>query len=206
MAEIKKKATRAAYGEFLGLGEKINNEKLIVMDADLSGSTKTKEFAKVFPERFVQSGIAEQDLMAEAAGIALSGHVVCASTFAMFAAGRAYEIIRNSIGYTGANVKICATHAGITVGEDGASHQTLEDIALMRDNSGDDGHQSFGCCIRKTAPVGGGHGRSCYVRLGRASVPSTTRKKIEIVLGKAKQLQDGKDLTIIATGIMVPVP
>ena len=108
-------------------------DDLIVMDADLSGSTKTKGFAKAYPERFVNCGIAEQDLMAEAAGIALSGHVVCASTFAMFAAGRAYEIIRNSIGYTNANVKVCATHAGITVGEDGASHQTFEDIALMRE-------------------------------------------------------------------------
>ena len=102
------------------------------MDADLSGSTKTGEFAKVYPERFFNMGIAEQNLYASAAGIALSGKVVCASTFAMFAAGRAFEIIRNSIGYTSANVKICATHAGITVGEDGASHQTFEDLALMR--------------------------------------------------------------------------
>lgn len=129
-------ATRAAYGEFL-VEKGRERDDLIVMDADLSGSTKTKEFAKAYPERFVNCGIAEQDLMAEAAGIALSGHVVCASTFAMFAAGRAYEIIRNSIGYTNANVKVCATHAGITVGEDGASHQTFEDIALMREIPGD---------------------------------------------------------------------
>ena len=126
-----KKATRQAYGKALvEIGK--TNEDLIVMDADLSKSTMTAEFAKKFPDRFFNMGIAEQDLYAAACGIALSGKTVCASTFAMFAAGRAFEIIRNSIGYTHANVKICATHAGITVGEDGASHQTFEDIALMR--------------------------------------------------------------------------
>ena len=135
MADVKKIATREAYGEFL-VEEGAKRPNLVVMDADLSGSTKTKNFAKAFPERFVNCGISEQDLYAEATGIALSGHVVCASTFAMFAAGRAYEIIRNSIGYTGANVKICATHAGITVGEDGASHQTFEDLSLMREIPG----------------------------------------------------------------------
>ncbi len=203
MAEIKKKATRAAYGEFL-VREGANNEKLIVMDADLSGSTKTKEFAKVFPERFVQSGIAEQDLMAEAAGIALSGHVVCASTFAMFAAGRAYEIIRNSIGYTGANVKICATHAGITVGEDGASHQTFEDIALMREipgmvvvNPAD--AVSAGALLKKVVDMDG----PAYVRLGRASVPVLYDEDHQFQLGKAEMLRDGSDITVIATGIMV---
>ena len=203
MAEIKKKATRAAYGEFL-VREGANNEKLIVMDADLSGSTKTKEFAKVFPERFVQSGIAEQDLMAEAAGIALSGHVVCASTFAMFAAGRAYEIIRNSIGYTGANVKICATHSGITVGEDGASHQTFEDIALMREipgmvvvNPAD--AVSAGALLKKVVDMDG----PAYVRLGRASVPVLYDADHQFQLGKAEVLRDGSDVTVIATGIMV---
>ncbi|MEF2675829.1 MAG: transketolase family protein [Eubacteriales bacterium] len=203
MAEIKKKATRAAYGEFL-VREGANNEKLIVMDADLSGSTKTKEFAKVFPERFVQSGIAEQDLMAEAAGIALSGHVVCASTFAMFAAGRAYEIIRNSIGYTGANVKICATHSGITVGEDGASHQTFEDIALMREipgmvvvNPAD--AVSAGALLKKVVDMDG----PAYVRLGRASVPVLYDENHQFQLGKAEMLRDGSDVTVIATGIMV---
>lgn len=203
MAEIKKKATRAAYGEFL-VREGANNEKLIVMDADLSGSTKTKEFAKVFPERFVQSGIAEQDLMAEAAGIALSGHVVCASTFAMFAAGRAYEIIRNSIGYTGANVKICATHSGITVGEDGASHQTFEDIALMREipgmvvvNPAD--AVSAGALLKKVVDMDG----PAYVRLGRASVPVLYDVDHQFQLGKAEMLRDGSDVTVIATGIMV---
>ena len=203
MAEIKKKATRAAYGEFL-VREGANNEKLIVMDADLSGSTKTKEFAKVFPERFGQSGIAEQDLMAEAAGIALSGHVVCASTFAMFAAGRAYEIIRNSIGYTGANVKICATHSGITVGEDGASHQTFEDIALMREipgmvvvNPAD--AVSAGALLKKVVDMDG----PAYVRLGRASVPVLYDENHQFQLGKAEMLKDGSDVTVIATGIMV---
>lgn len=203
MAEIKKKATRAAYGEFL-VREGANNEKLIVMDADLSGSTKTKEFAKVFPERFVQSGIAEQDLMAEAAGIALSGHVVCASTFAMFAAGRAYEIIRNSIGYTGANVKICATHSGITVGEDGASHQTFEDIALMREipgmvvvNPAD--AVSAGALLKKVVDMDG----PAYVRLGRSAVPVLYDEGHQFQLGKAEMLRDGSDVTVIATGIMV---
>lgn len=203
MAEIKKKATRAAYGEFL-VREGANNEKLIVMDADLSGSTKTKEFAKVFPERFVQSGIAEQDLMAEAAGIALSGHVVCASTFAMFAAGRAYEIIRNSIGYTGANVKICATHSGITVGEDGASHQTFEDIALMREipgmvvvNPAD--AVSASALLKKVVDMDG----PAYVRLGRSAVPVLYDEGHQFQLGKAEMLRDGSDVTVIATGIMV---
>jgi len=129
MAE--KIATRQAYGEALvELGKEYDN--LVVMDADLSGSTKTGMFAKEYPDRFFNMGIAEQNMYGVASGLALSGKIVCASTFAMFATGRAFEIIRNSIGYTGANVKICASHAGITVGEDGASHQTFEDIALMR--------------------------------------------------------------------------
>lgn len=202
MAESKKIATRAAYGEFL-VQEGANNEKLIVMDADLSGSTKTKEFARVFPERFVQSGIAEQDLMAEAAGIALSGHVVCASTFAMFATGRAYEIIRNSIGYTGANVKICATHAGITVGEDGASHQTFEDIALMREIPGmvvinPSDAVSAKKLLKQAVDMEG----PAYVRLGRSAVPVLYDEDHEFKLGKAETLREGNDVAIIATGIM----
>ena len=164
-------ATRQAYGEVLReLGEEYEN--LIVMDADLSGSTKTAEFAKVFPERFINMGIAEQNLYAQAAGLALSGKIVCASTFAMFAAGRAYEIIRNSIGYTSANVKICATHAGITVGEDGASHQTFEDISLMRNIPGmtvinPSDAVAAKKLIRQAVEMDG----PCYVRLGRAAVP-----------------------------------
>lgn len=198
-----KMATREAYGKTLAAlaGERPD---LVVMDADLSGSTKTKEFAKVAPDRFFDFGIAEQNMYAAAAGIALSGHVVCASTFAMFAAGRAFEIIRNSIGYTGANVKICATHAGITVGEDGASHQTFEDIALMRTIPGMtvlnpcDG-VSAEKLIRQAVAMNG----PVYVRLGRSAVPVLYSKDDDIKIGKANTLREGKDLTIIATGIMV---
>ena len=201
MAE--KMATREAYGKALvELGA--DHENLVVMDADLSGSTKTKEFAKVYPERFFNMGIAEQNLYGTAAGLALSGKVVCASTFAMFAAGRAFEIIRNSIGYTGANVKVCATHAGITVGEDGASHQTFEDLALMRTIPGmmvvnpSDG-VSAKILLRQVVDTYG----PAYVRLGRASVPIFYNEEADIKLGKAYELRDGKDATIIATGIMV---
>lgn len=196
-------ATRAAYGEFL-VEKGREREDLIVMDADLSGSTKTKGFAKAYPERFVNCGIAEQDLMAEAAGIALSGHVVCASTFAMFAAGRAYEIIRNSIGYTNANVKVCATHAGITVGEDGASHQTFEDIALMREipgmlvvNPAD--AVSAKKLLNEVVDIEG----PAYVRLGRSGVPVIYDESSDIKIGKVNVIREGSDVTIIATGIMV---
>lgn len=196
-------ATRAAYGEFL-VEKGAQRKDLVVMDADLSGSTKTKEFAKTYPERFVNCGIAEQDLMAEAAGIALSGHVVCASTFAMFAAGRAYEIIRNSIGYTNANVKVCATHAGITVGEDGASHQTFEDIALMREipgmvvvNPAD--AVSAKKLLNEVVDTEG----PAYVRLGRSDVPVIYDENSDIKVGTANTVREGSDVTIIATGIMV---
>ena len=198
-----KRATREAYGSVLKkLGEKY--PELIVMDADLSGSTKTGEFAKVFPDRFVNVGIAEQNLYGMAAGLALSGKKVCASTFAMFAAGRAFEIVRNSIGYTGANVKICATHAGITVGEDGASHQTFEDIALMRTIPGMmvvnpcDGN-STEILLEQIMEIDG----PCYVRLGRASVPEFYGAEDNIQLGKGNTLREGSDVIIIATGIMV---
>ena len=204
MAEdVKKMATREAYGKTLvKLGE--TNKDLVVMDADLSGSTKTGEFKKVFPERFFNMGIAEQDMYGAAAGLALSGKVVCASTFAMFAAGRAFEIIRNSIGYTGANVKVCATHAGITVGEDGASHQTFEDIALMRTIPGmtvlnpSDG-VSAEKLIEKVVAMDG----PAYVRLGRAAVPIVYGEDEDFEIGRAKTLREGSDVTIIATGIMV---
>ncbi len=197
-------ATRQAYGEILPvLGKEYPD--LVVMDADLSGSTKTAEFRKVFPERFFNMGIAEQNMYGQAAGLALSGKIVCASTFAMFASGRAFEIIRNSIGYTHANVKICATHAGITVGEDGASHQTFEDIALMRTIPGmtvinPSDAVSAKKLLRQAVEMEG----PCYVRLGRAAVPVYYKEEDEIILGRGKQLRDGKDLTIIATGIMVP--
>lgn len=198
-----KRATREAYGKVLvELGGRY--PELVVMDADLSGSTKSGEFAKVYPDRFFNVGIAEQNLYGMAAGLALSGKIVCASTFAMFAAGRAFEIIRNSIGYTGANVKICATHAGITVGEDGASHQTFEDIALMRTIPGMtvvspcDG-ESAEKLIKQVVEMKG----PAYVRLGRAAVPDFYTGEEEIVLGKGNLLRDGKDVTVVATGIMV---
>ena len=198
-----KMATREAYGKTLVKMGAVK-EDLVVMDADLSGSTKTGEFKKVYPERFFNVGIAEQNLYAAAAGIALSGKTVCASTFAMFAAGRAFEIIRNSIGYTKANVKVCATHAGITVGEDGASHQTFEDLALMRTIPGMvvvnpcDGvsaEKLLEQVINMQGPA--------YVRLGRAAVPMFYGEDAKLEIGKGHQLKDGKDLTIIATGIMV---
>ena len=196
-------ATRQAYGEALvELGK--DHENLVVMDADLSGSTKTGMFAKEFPDRFFNMGIAEQDMYGAAAGLAISGKVVCASTFAMFATGRAFEIIRNSIGYTKANVKICATHAGITVGEDGASHQTFEDIALMRTIPGmtvvnpSDG-VSAEKLIEQVVEMYG----PAYVRLGRAAVPIVYDEDEEFEIGKAKTIREGNDVTIIATGIMV---
>ena len=207
MAEVKqeKMATRQAYGKTLvEIGAE--NKNLVVMDADLSKSTMTAEFAKAYPERFFNMGIAEQNLYATACGLALSGKVVCASTFAMFAAGRAFEIIRNSIGYTHANVKVCATHAGITVGEDGASHQTFEDIALMRTIPGmvvvnpSDG-ASAKVLLKQVIDMDG----PAYVRLGRAAVPMFYDEAAasELKLGKGSCLREGKDLTIIATGIMV---
>ena len=198
-----KRATREAYGKILvELGAEYSD--LVVMDADLSGSTKTSEFAKAYPERFFNAGIAEQNLYGMAAGLALSGKKVCASTFAMFAAGRAFEIIRNSIGYTGANVKVCATHAGITVGEDGASHQTFEDIALMRTIPGMtvvspcDGI-STEKLMRQVVAMDG----PAYVRLGRAAVPEFYTEGDELILGKGNLLREGRDVTVIATGIMV---
>ena len=196
-------ATRQAYGKALvELGAKYNN--LVVMDADLSKSTMTFEFGQAFPERFFNMGIAEQNMYAAATGLAISGKIVCASTFAMFASGRAFEIIRNSIGYTGANVKICATHAGITVGEDGASHQTFEDIALMRTIPGMtvinpcDG-VSARILLEKAMEFDG----PAYVRLGRAAVPLFYEEGANVQIGKGNCLRDGKDVTVIATGIMV---
>ena len=198
-----KMATREAYGQvLLELGEQYDN--LVVMDADLSGSTKTKDFGKKYPERFYNMGIAEQDLMGAAAGLALSGKIVCASSFAMFAAGRAFEVIRNSIGYTGANVKICATHAGVTVGEDGASHQCVEDLSLMRTipgmtvlNPADD--VSARALIKAAAAYKG----PVYIRLGRAAVPVIYEEGKTFEIGKALRVREGKDAAILATGIMV---
>ena len=201
MAE--KIATRASYGKVLvELGAE--NPDIVVLDADLSGSTQTKKFADVYPERFYNAGIAEANMMGMAAGLAVSGKTVFASSFAMFAAGRAYEIIRNSIAYTHANVKICATHAGLTVGEDGASHQCLEDLSLMRTipgmtvlNPADD--VSARALIRAAAAYDG----PVYVRLGRAAVPVLYEEGKTFEIGKAIRIKEGKDACIIATGIMV---
>ena len=201
MAE--KIATRASYGKVLvELGKE--NPNIVVLDADLSGSTQTKKFAEVFPERFYNAGIAEANMMGMAAGLAVSGKTAFASSFAMFAAGRAYEIIRNSIAYTHANVKICATHAGLTVGEDGASHQCLEDLSLMRTipgmtvlNPADD--VSARALIRAAAAYDG----PVYVRLGRAAVPVLYEEGKRFEIGKAVRLKEGKDACVIATGIMV---
>ena len=202
MAE--KIATRAAYGEFLQEEAKINPD-LVVLDADLAGSTKTGMFQKVAPERFFDRGIAEQNMMGVAAGLALSGKTVCASSFAMFASGRAFEIIRNSIGYTQANVKVCATHAGITVGADGASHQTFEDLALMRTIPGMTvvnpcDAVSAKALLRQVVDMVG----PAYVRLGRSPVPVFYEDTSAVKLGKGNMLRDGSDVTIISTGIMTP--
>jgi len=201
MAE--KIATRQSYGqELLALGKE--NSDIVVLDADLSGSTMTKDFAKAYPDRFFNIGIAEANLYGVAAGLAVSGKTVFASTFAIFAAGRAYEIIRNAIGYTKANVKICATHAGLTVGEDGASHQAIEDLALMSEipgmvvlNPADD--VSAKKLLRAAAEYKG----PVYVRLGRAAVPVIYDEEAEIKIGRSVTLREGGDYAIIATGIMV---
>ncbi|MEL7597099.1 MAG: transketolase family protein [Clostridiaceae bacterium] len=197
-------ATREAYGKTLAqLGQE--NENIVVLDADLSKSTKTADFKKVCPERFINMGIAEANMMTVAGGLATCGKIPFASTFAMFAAGRAFEQIRNTICYPKLNVKVCATHAGITVGEDGASHQAIEDIALMRSipnmtviNPSDAVETE--AAIRAVAELNG----PCYVRLGRLGVPVINDSpEYKFELGKAITLREGKDATIIATGIMV---
>lgn len=197
-------ATREAYGKALAkLGQE--NEKIVVLDADLSKSTKTADFRKVCPERFVNMGIAEGNMMTVAAGMATCGKIPFASTFAIFASGRAFEQIRNSICYPKLNVKICATHAGVTVGEDGASHQSVEDIALMRSLpnmtviSPSDGVEAE-AAIKAIAEYDG----PCYVRLGRSGVPVINdNPEYKFEIGKAITLREGKEATIIATGIMV---
>ena len=197
------KSIREVYGTVLAeLGD--TNENIVVLDADLSGSTKTKSFGSEYPDRFFNFGIAEQDMMGAAAGLALSGKTVCASSFAMFAAGRGFEIIRNSIGYTHANVKVCATHAGITVGEDGATHQTFEDLALMRTIPGMTvvnpcDAASAKILLKQVVEMDG----PAYVRLGRAAVPVFYDETAPLKLGKGNELRPGKDVTVIATGIMV---
>ena len=198
-----KMATREAYGK--ALAELVcENPKVVVLDADLSKSTKTADAKAVCPERHFNVGIAEGNMMGIAAGLATCGNIVYASSFAMFAAGRAYEQVRNSIGYTHLNVKICATHAGITLGEDGASHQSIEDIALMRSIPGmtvlqpsDDIETKQ--MIKAISDFEG----PCYVRLGRSAVETVNSNEYKFELGKGVVLREGKDITLIATGMMV---
>ena len=204
MADVKKKATRESYGEALtALAEKYPN--LVVLDADLAAATKTGIFKKAYPERFFDCGIAEANMMGVAAGLATAGKIPFASTFAMFAAGRAYEIVRNSIGYPHLNVKIGATHAGISVGEDGATHQCNEDIALMRTIPGmtvivpaDDteAKAAVEAAIQFEGPV--------YMRFGRLAAPILNDPATyQFEWGKGVTLREGKDITIVATGLMV---
>ncbi|MBQ5312293.1 MAG: transketolase family protein [Oscillospiraceae bacterium] len=204
MADIVKKATRESYGEALA---ELSSEftDLIVLDADLAAATKTGIFKKACPERFIDCGIAEANMMGVAAGIASTGKKVFASSFAMFAAGRAFEIVRNSIGYPHLNVKIGATHAGISVGEDGATHQCNEDIALMRSipgmtiiNPADDveAKAAVRAALEFDGPV--------YMRFGRLAVPVFNDKdSYKFELGKGVTLREGNDIAIIATGLMV---
>ena len=204
MSEVKKIATRESYGNALAeLGAK--HENLVVLDADLAGATKTGVFKKAFPDRHIDCGIAECNMMGIAAGLATVGKIPFASTFAMFASGRAYEQVRNSIGYPHLNVKIGATHAGITVGEDGASHQCLEDMALMRAipgmvviNPSDavEARAAVQAAIEYVGPV--------YLRFGRAAVPIINdREDYKFEIGKGEILREGSDVTIVATGICV---
>jgi transketolase len=200
---LKTQATRDAYGEALvQLGQ--INKKIVVLDADLSKSTKTCQFAARFPERFFNLGIAEADMMGTAAGFAVSGYIPFASTFAVFATGRAYDQIRNSIAYPHVNVKIAATHAGLTVGEDGASHQSLEDLALMRvlpnmtvlvPADGWETTKVMAAVLEAKGPT--------YIRLGRPKVPFVTGRKTPFEIGRGEILREGQDVTIIACGIMV---
>ncbi len=204
MAEVKKIATRESYGNALAeLGDKYEN--LYVLDADLAAATKTGIFKKKFPDRFFDCGIAEANMMGVAAGMAATGKIPFASTFAMFAAGRAFEIVRNSIGYPHLNVKIGATHAGISVGEDGATHQCNEDIALMRTipgmtiiNPADDveAKAAVEAAILHEGPV--------YMRFGRLAAPVfNDADTYKFELGKGIKRREGSDISIIATGLMV---
>ncbi len=203
MSEVKTVATRAAFGQALvDLGKERND--FIVMDADLAAATQTGKFKKEFPERFYNCGIAEQNMVSIAAGIAATGKKVFCSSFAMFAAGRAFEQIRNSIGYPHLNVVIGATHAGISVGEDGATHQCNEDIALMRTIPGmtiinpadeTEAYLAVKAAINHDGPV--------YMRFGRLAVPVVFGDDYKFEIGKGVELKEGSDVTIIATGLMV---
>ena len=204
MSEVIKKATREGYGDGLVEVGKVN-ENLIVLDADLAEATKTNVFKKAFPERHIDCGIAECNMMGIAAGLAATGKVPFASSFAMFSAGRAFEQVRNSIGYPHLNVKIGATHAGISVGEDGATHQCNEDIALMRTipgmvilNPSDyiEAKEAVKAAVEYDGP--------CYLRFGRLAVPVINDKEdYKFEIGKAITVREGKDVTIIASGLTV---
>jgi transketolase len=195
-------ATRDAYGETLAaLGAE--NAAIVVLDADLSGSTKTGVFAKKFPERFFNMGIAEANMVGTAAGLAAAGKIPFVSTFAIFAVGRAWEQVRQSVAYPKANVKIVATHGGVTVGEDGGSHQSVEDIAIMRavpnmtvivPADGEETSQVIRAVAATPGPV--------YVRLGRNKVPTVFDSSYRFVIGKGVQLLPGSDMTFITTGLM----
>ncbi len=203
MADVIKKATREAFGEGLvALGAEMPN--LVVLDADLAAATKTGMFKKAYPDRFFDCGIAEQNMIGVAAGLAAAGKVPVASSFAMFASGRAYEQIRNSVGYPHLNVKIGATHAGISVGEDGATHQCCEDLALMRTISGMtvlnpadyvEAGQVLRAAVKMEGPV--------YMRFGRLAIPTIFDSTYRFEIGKGVQLTEGTDVTLIATGLLV---
>jgi len=204
MADVKKVATRASYGEALvELGAE--RDDFVVLDADLAAATQTGKFKAAYPERFYDCGIAESNMVGVAAGIAAAGHKVFCSTFAMFAAGRAFEQVRNSVGYPRLDVNICATHAGISVGEDGASHQCNEDIALMRSIPGmtvivpsDDTEAK--AAVRAALDVEG----PVYMRLGRLAVPVVNDPETyRFEVGKGVVLREGADVTVVATGLMV---
>jgi len=198
-----KKATRQSYGEALvELGRK--NKDIVVLDADLAGATKTSIFAKEFPERFFDIGIAEADMIGTAAGMSTCGKIPYASTFAVFAAGRAYDQIRNSVCYPNLNVKICATHSGITVGEDGATHQMIEDISLMRTlpnmtvmSVSDDTQTKW--AVEEISKING----PVYLRLGRLATPIIYDENQKFKIGKAIQIGEGTDGTVFATGVTV---
>lgn len=202
---MKKIATRDAYGEALKeLGTA--NPHVVVLDADLTKSTKTSVFAKAFPERFFNMGVAEQNLIGTAAGLAAAGKIPFASTFAIFATGRAYEQIRNTVAYPKLNVKIAATHAGLTVGEDGATHQALEDIALMRaipnmtvivPADAEETRQAVQVAAEMKGPV--------YIRLGRPGVPILFDNDYKFAIGKAVTVAEGNEATIVAAGIMTGI-
>ena len=200
---MSKIATRDAYGKAL-VKMGAENKDIVVLDADLSKSTKTSDFAKEFPDRFFDMGVAEQNMLSTAAGLAAAGKIPFASSFAIFATGRAFEQIRNSIAYPGLNVKIAASHAGLSVGEDGASHQSVEDIAIMRalpnmtvivPADATETELAIRAAVNFKGPV--------YIRLGRLSLPVLFDETYHFEIGKSATVRDGRDVTVIACGLMV---